>query len=449
MRKTSGTRPIFTAILIIVSSILPAIHAASPRGQSSPAKVVYAGRLIDGTSNTVRTNVSVIIEGDRIREIREGRATIPGAEIIDLSDETVMPGLIDSHTHLTLQIGRDTGNPLSSIARRDSEIALTASLYARRTLLAGFTTVRDVGATGFVDVSLRDAISAGTIQGPRMFVATRSLGITGGHGDIGGVREDLLAEPDWRSGIVNSPEDAVRAVRYNAKYGASLIKIFATGGVLSLADASLEQHFTFEEMKAVCDTARLLGLKVAAHAHGAAGIKTAIRAGVASIEHGSYLDDEAIGLFKQHGTYLVATIIAGKTVENAAKIRGFFPPAIAEKALKAGPLIQQAFGRASRAGVKIAFGTDAGVYPHGQNAKEFEYMVEAGMRPIDAILSATRGGADLLDQSASIGSLQPGRFADLVAVKGDPTSDVKLLQNMSFVMKGGKVYKQDGKAVAE
>jgi imidazolonepropionase-like amidohydrolase len=405
--------------------------------------------LIDGTSSTVRTNVSIVVEGDRIREVKDGRITIAGAEPVDLSDSTVMPGLIDCHTHLTMQIGKDTGNPLLAMARRDSDMALTASVYARRTLLAGFTTVRDVGASGFVDISLRDAIAAGTIPGPRMFVATRALSITGGHGDIGGVREDLLPEPDWRNGIVNSPEDGIRAVRYNAKYGANLIKIAATGGVLSLADASLEQHFSFEEMKAICDAAKLLGLKVAAHAHGAAGIKAALRAGVASIEHGSYTDDEAISLFKQHDAYLVATIIAGKTVESAAKTPGFFPPTIAQKALKAGPLIQQAFGRAYRGGVKIAFGTDAGVYPHGQNAKEFEYMVEAGMKPIEAILSATRGGADLLDQSASIGSVQPGRFADIVAVKGDPLADIKLLQNINFVMKAGKVYKQEGKPAGE
>jgi imidazolonepropionase-like amidohydrolase len=428
---------------------MPALNSVSGSPQSSITKVIYAGRLIDGTSNTVRTNVSIIVDGERIREVRDGRVTIAGAEVIDLADSILMPGLIDCHTHLTMQIGRDTGNPLLAMARRDSYTALTATVYARRTLLAGFTTVRDVGASGFVDISLRDAIAAGTIPGPRMFVATRALSITGGHGDIGGVREDLLPEPDWRNGIVNSPEDGVRAVRYNAKYGANLIKIAATGGVLSLADASLEQHFSFEEMKAICDAAKLLGLKVAAHAHGAAGIKAALRAGVASIEHGSYTDDEAISLFKQHGAYLVPTIIAGKTVESAAKVPGFFPPTIAEKALKAGPLIQQAFGRAYRGGVKIAFGTDAGVYPHGENAKEFQYMVEAGMKPIEAILSATRGGADLLDQSASIGSVQPGRFADLVAVKGDPLADIKLLQSISFVMKAGKVYKQDGKPAGE
>ena len=449
MHRISRPRLYLSCLAVVVAAALPALNSASGSPQSASTKVIFAGRLIDGTSNTVRTAVSIVVDGDHIREVRDGRVAVEGAEVIDLGDSTVMPGLIDCHTHLTMQIDKDTGNPLLAMSRRDSYTALTASVYARKTLLAGFTTVRDVGAAGFVDISLRDAITAGTIPGPRMFVATRILSITGGHGDIGGVREDLLPEPDWRNGIVNSPEDGVRAVRYNAKYGANLIKIAATGGVLSLADASLEQHFSFEEMKAICDAAKLLGLKVAAHAHGAAGIKAALRAGVASIEHGSYTDDEAIGLFKQNGAYLVPTIIAGKTVESKAQIPGFFPPAIAQKALKAGPLIQQAFGRAYRGGVKIAFGTDAGVYPHGQNAKEFEYMVEAGMKPIEAILSATRGGADLLDQSASIGSVQPGRFADLVAVKGNPLADIKLLQSIGFVMKAGKVYKQDGKPAGE
>jgi imidazolonepropionase-like amidohydrolase len=359
-----------------------------------------------------------------------------------------MPGLIDCHTHLTIQIGRDNSSPLVNITRRTAATALIATGYVRTTLMAGFTTVRDVGANSFVDVSLRDAINAGTITGPRMFVATQALGITGGHVDpTGGLREDLLPEPDFRKGVVNSPEDGVRAVRYNAKYGADLIKIAATGGVLSLSDAGLEQHLTFEEMKAIIDAAHLLGMKVAAHAHGAAGIKAALRAGVDSIEHGTFTDDEAIALFKKTGAYLVPTIIAGKTVENAAKQPGYFPPRITEKALKAGPLMQNMFARAYRAGVKIAFGTDAGVYPHGQNAKEFEYMVEAGMPPVEAILAATRNAADLLGQSDNIGSVRAGRFADLVAVEGDPTRDIKLLANVAFVMKGGVVYKRAGKPV--
>jgi imidazolonepropionase-like amidohydrolase len=393
----------------------------------------------------VRTNVSIIIEKDRIKEVRDGRATVTGAEVIDLGDATVMPGFIDCHTHMTTQLGRDSF--LAAINRRDADIVLLAAVYARRTLMAGFTTVRDVGAPGFIDISLREAINAGTTPGPRMFVATRILSITGGHGDVGGVREDLLPEPDYRSGIINSPEDGVRAVRYLAKYGADHIKISATGGVLSIADSGSGQQMTFEEMKAIVDTARMLDRKVAAHAHGAEGMKDALRAGVSSIEHGTYIDDEAIALFKKQGAYLVPTIIAGKTVENAAKIPGFFPPAIEAKARAIGPLIQNAFGRAYRGGVKIAFGTDAGVVEHGKNAKEFEYMVEAGMPPIEAILAATRSSADLIGRPADIGSVQAGRYADLVAVKGDPVADITLLQNVSFVMTAGQVYKSDGKPV--
>jgi imidazolonepropionase-like amidohydrolase len=315
--------------------------------------------------------------------------------------------------------------------------------------MAGFTTVRNLGSDGFVDISLRDAINAGTIPGPRMFVAAKGLSITGGHGDVGGVREDLLPEPDYKEGIINTPEDAVRAVRYMVKYGADHIKVMATGGVLSVADSGAGQQLTFEDMKAIVEAARLLDRKVAAHAHGAEGMKDAIRAGVASIEHGTYIDDEAIALFKKHGAYLVPTIIAGKTVESAARIPGLLPPPVAEKAKTIGPLMQNSFAKAYRGGVKIAFGTDAGVYPHGQNAREFQYMVEAGMPPMEAILAATRGAADLLGQSAVLGSIQPGRFADIVAVKGDPVADIKLLQSISFVMKGGKVYKRDGRPVIE
>jgi imidazolonepropionase-like amidohydrolase len=433
------------SILFFISLIAPSINAAGQSG--SGVKVIYAGRLIDGLTGQVRSGVSIIIDGDRVREVRDGKAAVEGAEMIDLADHTVMPGLIDCHTHMTSELGRDA--LLKALTRRSADFAIESTVYARRTLMAGFTTVRNLGSDGFVDISLRDAINAGTIPGPRMFVAAKGLSITGGHGDVGGVREDLLPEPDYKEGIINTPEDAVRAVRYMVKYGADHIKVMATGGVLSVADSGAGQQLTFEDMKAIVEAARLLDRKVAAHAHGAEGMKDAIRAGVASIEHGTYIDDEAIALFKKHGAYLVPTIIAGKTVESAARIPGLLPPPVAEKAKTIGPLMQNSFAKAYRGGVKIAFGTDAGVYPHGKNAREFQYMVEAGMPPMEAILAATRGAADLLGQSAVLGSIQPGRFADIVAVKGDPVADIKLLQSISFVMKGGKVYKRDGRPVIE
>ena len=281
------------------------------------------------------------------------------------------------------------------------------------------------------------------MPGPRIWTARQTLSITGGHGDQGGLRPDLSPSPTWEQGIVDSPEEAAKAVRYQHKYGADLIKFTATGGVLSIGDSGDLQQFDDAEMKAIVTTAHMLGMKVAAHAHGKRGMEAAIRAGVDSIEHGTYLDAETIAVFKKHGAYLVPTVIAGKTVEEMAKKPGALHPTVREKAARIGPLMQAAFGRAWKGGVKIAFGTDSGVSVHGENAREFGYMVEAGMPAIEAILSATRNAADLLGAAGDVGSIQKGRFADVIAVDGDPTRDITEMQRVRFVMKGGVVYKND------
>ncbi len=420
------------------------LPAGLPQGsvRQEPAaqkKVIHAGRLIDGTSTVIRERVSILIEGDRIADVQDGFLKPAGAEVIDLSRGTVMPGLIDSHTHIT---GEGTADAIvRAVTLSAVDAAVRSTVYARRTLEAGFTTIRNVGADGGADVALKKAINEGFVPGPRIWTARQTLSITGGHGDQGGLRHDLSPSPTWEQGIVDSPEEAAKAVRYQHKYGADLIKFTATGGVLSIGDSGDLQQFDDAEMKAIVTTAHMLGMKVAAHAHGKRGIEAAIRAGVDSIEHGTYLDAETIGVFKKHGAYLVPTVIAGKTVEEMAKKPGALHPTVREKAAKIGPLMQAAFGRAWKGGVKIAFGTDSGVSVHGENAREFGYMVEAGMPAIEAILSATRNAADLLGAAGDIGSVQKGRFADVIAVDGDPTRDITEMQRVRFVMKGGVVYK--------
>jgi imidazolonepropionase-like amidohydrolase len=405
--------------------------------QPAPDTIIHAGRLIDGVSAQPRARATIRIQGDRIVSIADGWTDVPGAQVIDLKAFTVMPGLIDMHTHIT---GEGTADALlNEVTLTATDAAIESTVYARKTLDAGFTTIRNLGAADGVDISLRRAIGLGLVPGPRIWTARTTLSITGGHGDSGGLRPELGIWSTWMNGIVDGPEEAMKAVRYQHKYGADLIKITATGGVLSIGDSGDAQQFTDAEMNAIVETAHLLGMKVAAHAHGKRGIDAAIRAGVDSIEHGTYADDESFALYKKHGTYLVPTILAGKTVAELAAKPGHFHPTVQVKAARIGPLMQEMFQRAHAAGVKIAFGTDSGVSTHGENAREFGYMVEAGMKPMDAIFAATRNAADLLGASAQVGSIQQGRYADIVAVAGDPLADITEMQRIRFVMKGGAV----------
>src|SRR6187401_2988848 len=366
-----------TALIATLGAVGCALVTLAPlRGQPQPAAAVeiavQAGRLINGTSATVRERATVLIGGGKVIDVQDGFQAPAGARVIDLRTSTVMPGLIDTHTHIT---GEGTGNAIVRAATESPlDDAVRSTAYAKRTLEAGFTTIRNLGAEGGADVALKRAIEAGIVPGPRMWTARTTISITGGHGDQGGLRPDLWVAPTWMDGIVDSADEARKAVRYQHKYGADLIKITATGGVLSIGDSGDAQQFTDEELKAIVEASHLLGMKVAAHAHGKRGIESAIKAGVDSIEHGTYSDAETFRLFKEHGTYLVPTILAGKTVAEMATIPGHFHPSVQEKAARIGPLIQDMFKRAYTAGVKIAFGTDSGVSNHGDNAKEFQYM---------------------------------------------------------------------------
>jgi len=411
--------------------------------------VIHAGRLIDGVGKTARTQVSILIHDDRITAVQAGYATPAGAEVVDLTDYTVLPGLIDAHVHITQ--GFHAGDPIhTAMTRTGYDDAIESTNYARDTLMAGFTSARDVGAQTSVIVALKRAINNGIVPGPRLWVAGDPISPTGGHGDPANGLDPELEHPGWDMTIVDSPEAARRTVRLLRRQGADLIKILPSGGVMSIGDDPKLQLMADDEIKAVIETAHALGMKVAAHAHGKIAIEHSIMLGVDSIEHGSYADAESYKLFKAHGTYLVPTMLVGSKVYVHAQTHPEdLNPSTAAKALIIGPMLQKNLHDAYAAGVKIAFGTDTfGMSNHGENAQEFALMVKAGMTPMDAILAATAGGSDLIGDTQDIGSVQAGRYADIIAVKADPLEDVTRLERVGFVMKGGVIYKADGKPVA-
>lgn len=422
-------------------SILAAFCCVFVVSLAQAATIIHAGRLIDGRSDKLQTEMSIVIDDGRITKVAPGYvAPKDGDRLIKLTEHTVMPGLMDMHTHLQSQHSKDSYTERFFMEQAD--YALRSTVYARTTLMAGFTTVRDLGDNGVNSIALRKAITQGWVPGPRIFTSGKSLATTGGHADpTNALRGDYRKDPGPFEGVINGADDARKAVRQRYKDGADLIKLTATGGVLSLAANGQNPQFTEEELQAVVATARDYGMIVAVHAHGTEGIKRAVLAGVDSIEHGTYMTDEIIELMKKKGTYWVPTNLAGEWVAEKAREPGYFPEIVRPKAAAIGPEIRATFAKAQAAGVKIAFGTDTGVSPHGQNAREFELMVAGGMPAMKALQSATLVAAKLLRIDDRLGTLESGKVADIVAVPGNPLADIRVMQNVAFVMKEGAVFK--------
>ena len=410
--------------------------------------VLHCDQVFDAKRGKLTGEMTLVIEDGRIKAMSAGHSDPAGgaARTINLKGMTCLPGLIDSHVHLT---GETSPTGYTDQFRWNvADYAIRSTVYARRTLEAGFTTVRNLGDGDNASISLRNAINQGVVPGPRIYTAVSAIGSTGGHADgTDGYRADLQGDPGPKLGIINGPDDAWKAVRQHYKDGADLIKIMPSGGVLDESSSVDNAQMTMQELEAVIAAAHDYGFTVAAHAHGAEAIRRAVTAGVDSIEHGTYMSDADMKLMKQRGTWYVPTIIAGRYVAEKAAVPGYYPEQIAAKARQVGPVIQKTAGRAFKAGVKMAFGTDAGVYPHGQNAKEFEYMVEAGIPNAYALQAATVNAAALLKQSDNMGSLEAGKFADVIAVKGNPLDDISLMKQVDFVMKAGVVYKEAGRQV--
>ena len=421
-------KPLSALVLIVCSSL-------------EGATVIHAGSLLDGTGSDPVREMSIVIDDQVITRVETGYIEPEPDDIyLDLTGYFVLPGLIDMHVHLSSEYSSKSYE--ESISLNPSDYAIRAVANARKTLLAGFTSVRNLGDSGNVTVSLRNAINKGVVPGPRIFSSGKTISSSGGHGDpTNSLRSELSSDPGPAQGVINNASDSFKAVRYRYKENADLIKITATGGVLSNAKNGQNPQMTSEEIAAIVSAARDYGFKVAAHAHGAEGIKRAVIAGVDSIEHGTLMDSEGMKLMREKGTYFVPTLLAGAWVAEKAKTDGFFPELVRPKALEIGPQSKTTFAKAYQAGVKIAFGTDTGVSSHGKNAEEFYEMVEAGMPEIQAILSATKEASILLGQNSMLGSVTVGKYADIIAVSENPLDNISTLEDVDFVMKSGDIYK--------
>ena len=431
-------------IFLFCLFLLAPAHSQTPK-PASKTIVLKAARLFDGKSESLMKPGVVVVTDGKIAAVGPGAKIPAGAEIIDLGDATLLPGFIDAHTHITELYSEDyTRSMLEGLQKPIPQMALEASVIARTTLMAGFTTVRDVGSHDYLDVGLRNAIDKGTVPGPRMLVSVHAIGATGGHCDDNGFRAGIFGkETGPEEGVIHGPDQARYAVRLMHKYGATVIKTCATGGVLSLTDAVDTPQLTQDELNALVDEAHALKLKAAAHAHGAEGAKRAIRAGIDSIEHGSFMDDEALELMKQHGTYYIPTLMAVQGLSEQIQKGVPIPPTILEKAKTAIAALHKTFQKALAKDIKIGLGTDAAVYPHGRNAEEFHQMVDFGMKPINALKAGTSVDAALLGLSDKIGTLEPEKLADVVAVPGDPLENIRQTEHVFFVMKEGVVYRND------
>jgi imidazolonepropionase-like amidohydrolase len=401
---------------------------------------LQCGQLIDVRQLQVLKEKTIVIEGNKIMDVLDGyQSGTASDKVVNLKTSTVMPGLMDMHVHVETETSPN--RYLDGFTQNDADVAYGAMRLAERDLMAGFTSVRDLGGSG-VNIALKKAIQKGFVVGPRIYTAGKSIATTGGHADpTNNYRKDLMGDPGPKEGVINGPEDAYKAVRQRYKEGSDVIKITASGGVLSMSANGENPQFTEEEVRAIVAAAKDYGFKVAAHCHGVEAMKRAIRGGVSSIEHGTLMDESVFPLMKQYGTYLVPTIIAGRSSADSAKIPGYYPPMVTKKALEIGPKVQATFAKAYKAGVKIAFGTDAGVYAHGKNWIEFRYMVEAGMPIIESIQAATWNAADLMGTQAILGSIEKNKLADIIAVPGDLTNNIELMGQVNFVMKDGVVYK--------